>query len=66
MVDSELGLTVVFNGCVYNYPQLREELRKLGYRFFSTGDTEVVLKAWHAWGDQCVDRMLGHVRFCSP
>ena len=63
MVDSELGLTVVFNGCVYNYPHLRNELQKLGYRFFSTGDTEVVLKAWHAWGDQCVDRMLGMFAF---
>ena len=45
MVDSELGLTVVFNGCIYNYRELRDELRKLGYRFFSAGDTEVVLKA---------------------
>jgi len=63
MVDSELGITLVFNGCIYNYPQLREDLSKLGYRFFSTGDTEVVLKAWHAWGEQCVDRMLGMFAF---
>ena len=63
MVDPELGLTIVFNGCVYNYGELRAELRKLGYRFFSTGDTEVVLKSWHAWGDQCVDRMHGMFAF---
>jgi asparagine synthase (glutamine-hydrolysing) len=63
MVDSDLGVTVVFNGCIYNYPELREELQKLGYRFFSSGDTEVVLKAWHAWGDHCVDRMLGMFAF---
>jgi asparagine synthase (glutamine-hydrolysing) len=63
MVDPELGLTLVFNGCVYNYQELREDLRKLGYRFFSSGDTEVVLKAWHAWGEQCVDRMLGMFAF---
>jgi len=63
MVDSDLGITLVFNGCIYNYPQLREELSKLGYRFFSTGDTEVVLKAWHAWGEQCVDRMYGMFAF---
>jgi asparagine synthase (glutamine-hydrolysing) len=63
MVDSELGLNIVFNGCIYNYPQLRKELETLGYRFFSSGDTEVVLKAWHAWGEQCVDRMHGMFAF---
>ena len=63
MVDPDLGLNIVFNGCVYNYRELREELKKLGYRFFSTGDTEVVLKAWHAWGEQCVDRMHGMFAF---
>ena len=50
MVDSELGLTVVFNGCIYNYPELRTELEAKGYRFFSTSDTEVLLKAYHHWG----------------
>ena len=63
MVDPDLGMNIVFNGCVYNYRELREELKKLGYRFFSTGDTEVVLKAWHAWGEQCVDRMHGMFAF---
>jgi len=63
MVDPDLGLTIVFNGCIYNYRELREELGKLGYRFFSTGDTEVVLKSWHAWGDLCVDRMHGMFAF---
>ena len=42
MVDAELGLTVAFNGCIYNYPALREELTAAGYRFFSTSDTEVI------------------------
>jgi len=63
MVDPDLGLNVVFNGCIYNYQILREDLVQLGYRFFSSGDTEVVLKAWHAWGEQCVDRMLGMFAF---
>jgi asparagine synthase (glutamine-hydrolysing) len=63
MVDSELGLTAVFNGCIYNYKELREELGRAGYRFFSTGDTEVVLKAWHAWGMDCVDRFNGMFAF---
>jgi asparagine synthase (glutamine-hydrolysing) len=63
MVDGELGLTIAFNGCIYNYPELRRELEAKGYRFFSQGDTEVILKAWHAWGKQCVDRFHGMFAF---
>ncbi|MBC6458386.1 N-acetylglutaminylglutamine amidotransferase [Actinomadura sp. HBU206391] len=63
MVDSELGLTGVFNGCLYNYKQLREELREEGYRFFSTSDTEVLLKAYHRWGRDCVDHFKGMFAF---
>ena len=63
MVDPELGLTVVFNGCIYNYPELRTELQAAGYRFFSHGDTEVVLKAFHAWGADCVQRFNGMFAF---
>ncbi|MBU2042149.1 MAG: N-acetylglutaminylglutamine amidotransferase [Alphaproteobacteria bacterium] len=63
MADADLGITLAFNGCIYNYPELREELIGLGYRFFSHGDTEVIIKAWHAWGDRCVDRFLGMFAF---
>lgn len=63
MVDKELGLTVVFNGCIYNYKQLRAELTDLGYRFFSTSDTEVIMKAYHCWGTDCVDHFLGMFAF---
>lgn len=63
MVDPELGLTVVFNGCIYNYQELRAELEGKGYRFFSTSDTEVVLKGYHAWGKDCVKRFLGMFAF---
>lgn len=63
MVDATLGLTVVFNGCIYNYPELRAELEAKGYRFASSGDTEVILKAWHAWGEACVERFLGMFAF---
>ncbi len=63
MVDSELGLTVAFNGCIYNYKELRTELAAKGYRFFSDGDTEVVLKAFHAWGADCVQRFHGMFAF---
>jgi asparagine synthase (glutamine-hydrolysing) len=64
MVDAELGLTVVFNGCIYNYPQLRAELVAAGKRFFSTGDTEVVLKAYEHWGDDFVDHLSGMFALC--
>src|SRR3954471_4343706 len=63
MVDSELGLTIVFNGCIYNFRDLRDQLLAKGYRFFSTGDTEVILKAYHAWGARCVERLFGMFAF---
>src|SRR3712207_5021958 len=63
MVDPELGLTVVFNGLIYNYQELRSELRAAGYRFFSDSDSEVLLKAYHRWGTSCVDHFLGMFAF---
>jgi asparagine synthase (glutamine-hydrolysing) len=63
MLDNELGLGIVFNGCIYNYRELRAALRALGYRFFSDGDTEVILKAYHAWGIACVERFHGMFAF---
>jgi asparagine synthase (glutamine-hydrolysing) len=63
MVDPELGLTLTFNGCIYNYPELRAALEAKGYRFFSQGDTEVILKAYHAWGEACVERFHGMFAF---
>ncbi len=59
MVDSPSGLAGVFNGCIYNYRELRAELEQLGHRFFSQGDTEVVLKAYAEWGTAFVDRLVG-------
>jgi asparagine synthase (glutamine-hydrolysing) len=63
MVDSELGLSLVFNGCIYNHKDLRAELEGKGYRFFSTSDTEVILKAWHAWGPDAPKRFNGMFAF---
>ena len=63
MVDAELGLTLVFNGCIYNYQELRKELESVGYRFFSTADSEVVIKAFHRWGTRCVERFKGMFAF---
>ena len=63
MVDAELGLAIVFNGTIYNYPELRKELIDKGHRFYSTGDTEVILKAYAQWGEYCVERLLGMFAF---
>src|SRR4051812_25916231 len=57
-VDDELGLSLVFNGCVYNHHELRKEL-EAHYRFTSTSDTEVVLKAYHRWGEDFVSHLVG-------
>jgi asparagine synthase (glutamine-hydrolysing) len=63
MVDNALQLAIVFNGTIYNYRELRQTLEKLGYHFFSSGDTEVILKAFHAWGEACLQRFLGMYAF---
>jgi asparagine synthase (glutamine-hydrolysing) len=63
MVDPQLGLAIVFNGCIYNYRQLRGALAAKGYRFFSEGDTEVILKAYAEWGPRCVERFYGMFAF---
>ena len=63
MIDSDLGLSLVFNGAIYNYPELRSELQGLGYRFFSGGDTEVLLKGYHAWGKDLLPKLNGMFAF---
>jgi len=63
MVDQELGLSLVFNGTIYNYPELRQELLDKGYHFFSHGDSEVIIKAFHAWGEAAVERLHGMFAF---
>lgn len=63
MTDDELGLTIVFNGCIYNHRELRRELEAEGHRFFSTSDTEVILKSYARWGRACVERFAGMFAF---
>ncbi|MCP5236874.1 MAG: N-acetylglutaminylglutamine amidotransferase [Zoogloeaceae bacterium] len=63
MFDPLLGVGIVFNGAVYNHPELRRELEGKGYRFYSHGDTEVLLKAYHAWGPDFVERLNGMFAF---
>jgi asparagine synthase (glutamine-hydrolysing) len=63
MIDAELGLAIAFNGCIYNFRELRAELEAKGYRFFTDGDTEVIAKSYHAWGRRCVERFKGMFAF---
>ena len=59
MLDESAGVSLVFNGTIYNYPDLRKELQVLGHTFKSTGDTEVILRSYIEWGESCVARLQG-------
>ena len=63
MVDAATGTALVFNGTIYNYPELRAELITLGHVFHSDGDTEVILRAYLQWGEVCVERLHGMFAF---
>lgn len=52
-------LSIILNGEIYNYREIKKELIKLGHQFFSKSDTEVVLHAFEEWGLKCVDRFIG-------
>ena len=61
MLDAELSL--VFNGAIYNYRELRAQLIELGHQFSSDGDTEVILKAYRQWGEDCPRYLHGMFAF---
>ncbi len=57
------GLVIVFNGEIYNYKALADELRATGVTFRTSSDTEVLLEAWRKWGPDCLNRMRGMFAF---
>jgi len=61
MLDKEISL--VFNGCIYNYQQLRQQLIELGHQFVSHSDTEVIIKSYRQWGMDCVTHFEGMFAF---
>ena len=63
MLDATGALTIVFNGEIYNYRELQAELHQLGYAFKSSGDTEVIMAAYQAWGLECLTRFNGMFAF---
>ncbi len=63
MLDAEAGLAITFNGEIYNFRELREELKAYGYAFSVDSDTEVLLRAYQHWGDKVVDKLRGMFAF---
>ena len=64
MTSRDGTLSMVFNGEIYNYVELRAELESLGHRIASSGDSEVLLASYAQWGRRCVDRLVGMYAFC--
>ena len=63
MSDPEGRFWITFNGEIYNYLELAEELRSLGHRFKGRSDTEVLLAAYRQWGEACLARLRGMFAF---
>jgi len=61
-VDNE-NYILIFNGEIYNYIELKNELIKLGFKFFTNSDSEVLLKSYIAWGKNCIDKFIGMFAF---
>lgn len=59
MCDEAQKVWIVFNGEIYNYLELREELKQKGYTFITNTDTEVLLKSYIEWGFDCVSKFNG-------
>jgi asparagine synthase (glutamine-hydrolysing) len=64
MCDNNEKLWISFNGEIYNYIELRSELKNLGHHFYSESDTEVILAAYQEWSFACVERFNGMWAFC--
>ena len=63
MASPDGRYTFVFNGEIYNYREIRDELQTLGYKFYTDSDTEVLITAWSVWGYSCLRRFTGMFAF---
>lgn len=63
MIDESGRFIIIYNGEVYNYLEIKKELVALGYLFQTTSDTEVVLKSFVEWQEQCINKFLGMFSF---
>lgn len=64
MKDSAGGFIITFNGEIYNYQELRRELKANGHSFHTESDTEVLLESYRAWGSDCLSHLNGMFAFC--
>ncbi len=63
LFNEDHSVVIVFNGEIYNYQELVPELQALGHQFRTRSDTEVIVHAWEAWGEDCVKRFRGMFAF---
>src|SRR5262249_27932565 len=63
LYNEDRSVVIVFNGEIYNYQELIPELVRLGHHFHTRSDTEVIVHAWEAWGERCVERFRGMFAF---
>jgi asparagine synthase (glutamine-hydrolysing) len=63
MTNADRSVWITFNGEIYNYRELRSELAARGRRFETTSDTEVIVAAYEAWGERCLERLRGMFAF---
>ena len=63
LFNEDGSVCIVFNGEIYNFQELVPELEALGHRFRTKSDTEVIVHAWEAWGEACVERLRGMFAF---
>ena len=63
LFNEDRSVAVVFNGEIYNFLELVPELERLGHRFSTRSDTEVIVHAWEQWGEDCVRRFRGMFAF---
>lgn len=59
MFNDDKSIAIVYNGEIYNYIELRDELKKLGHKFFTDSDTEVIIRAYEHWGEDCQNKLNG-------
>ena len=63
MCDKSREIWLIYNGEIYNFREIRQELKRLGYHFSSASDTEVIIHAYHHWGTDCIHRFNGMFAF---